>query len=71
MNDQRQHIITSHSCNYVLHLCLCSAFLISPMYVRMRYWDLESLNKTHRALDVGDVPPHINLYNRKMWECRN
>lgn len=45
MNDQRQHIITSHSCNYVLHLCLCSAFLISPMYVHMRYWDLESLNR--------------------------
>lgn len=45
MNDQKQHIITSHSCNYVLHLCLCSAFLTPPMYVHMRYWDWECLNR--------------------------
>lgn len=29
-------IITSHFCNYILYLCLCSAFLTSPMYKHMR-----------------------------------
>lgn len=29
-------IITSHFCNYILCLCLCSAFLTSPTYKRTR-----------------------------------
>lgn len=50
MNDQKQHIITSHSCNYVLHLCLYSAFLTPPMYMHMRYWDSECLNRYVKPL---------------------
>lgn len=31
-------IITSNFCNYILYLCLCSAFLMSHMYKHM--WDV-------------------------------
>lgn len=66
MNDQKQHIITSHSCNYVLHLCLYSAFLTPPMYMHMRYWDSECLNRYVKPLMLVMFLP-ILIYITERW----